>query len=307
VFSWELVKQLVPAAITIALLGAIESLLCARVADGLIDDRHDPNQELMAQGVANVVVPFFGGMPATGTLARTVTNVRSGARTPVAGMVHALALLAVLLVAAPLASNVPLAALAGILLFVAWNMGEWREFARLGRFSVPYRAVLLTTFVLTVVLDLTVAVEIGLVMAALGYIWRMSEITRVEHLPLSRETVAPAPAGVEAWRVFGSLFFGAVSKIESLTDPARAQPRVMILELSQMVNIDSTGLSALETLHRALTRRGNHVVLAGLTAQPAALMRRAGFAQSLGEANIVHDLPAALARARLLLDTPART
>ena len=142
-FSWDLVKQLIPPTVTIALLGAIESLLCARVADGLTEDRHDPNQELMAQGVANMVVPFFGGMPATGTIARTVTNIRSGARTPIAGIVHALTLLVVVLVAAPLAANVPLAALAGILLFVAYNMGEWREFARLRRFNVTYRAVLL--------------------------------------------------------------------------------------------------------------------------------------------------------------------
>jgi SulP family sulfate permease len=300
-FSWDLVKQLIPPTVTIALLGAIESLLCARVADGLTEDRHDPNQELMAQGIANFVTPFFGGMPATGTIARTVTNVRSGARTPVAGIVHAATLLVVVLVAAPLAAGVPLAALAGILLFVAYNMGEWREFARLRRFNVTYRAVLLTTFVLTVVFDLTVAVEVGLVMASLNYIYRMSDITRVDHIPLSLETVHGASAGIEAYRVFGSLFFGAVSKVETLIDPQRDQPRVMILELSQLVNLDSTGLDALEALHRSLAKRGNHLVLAGLTEQPASLIRRAGFDRTLDGANLAHDLPAALERAEALL------
>ena len=306
-FSWDLVKQLVPPTITIALLGAIESLLCARVADGLTEDRHDPNQELMAQGVANFVVPFFGGMPATGTIARTVTNIRSGGRTPIAGMVHAITLLVVVLVAAPLAMNVPLAALAGILLFVAYNMGEWREFARLKRFNITYRTVLVSTFVLTVVLDLTVAVEIGLVLAALIFIYRMSDITRVDHIPLSLETVHKASSSIEAYRVFGSLFFGAVSKIETLIDPKRAQPRVLILELSQLVNLDSTGLDALQTLHRTLSKRGNHLVLAGLTQQPGSLVTRSGFAGDLGEANVTHDLSTALARAESLLReaTPA--
>jgi SulP family sulfate permease len=300
-FSWDLVKQLLPPTLTIALLGAIESLLCARVADGLTEDRHDPNQELMAQGLANFVTPFFGGMPATGTIARTVTNIRSGGRTPIAGMIHAAALLAIVLVAAPLAVNIPLAALAGILLFVAYNMGEWREFARLRRFNFTYRVVLLSTFVLTVVFDLTVAVEIGLTLAALNFIYRMSDITRVDHIPLSLETVHGASSSIEAHRVFGSLFFGAVSKIEALIDPRRPQPRVMILELSQLVNLDSTGLDAVESLHRNLARRGNHLVLAGLTQQPASIVQRTGFAQALGEANIVPDLPAAVARAEALV------
>jgi SulP family sulfate permease len=169
-FSWDLVKQLVAPTITIALLGAIESLLCARVADNMIDDRHDPNQELMAQGAANFVAPFFGGIPATGTIARTVTNIKSGATSPVAGIVHAATLLLIILVAAPLATNTPLAALAAILMFVAWNMGEWREFVRLRQFALTYRTTLLATFFLTVVFDLTVAVEVGLVLSSLFFI-----------------------------------------------------------------------------------------------------------------------------------------
>ena len=181
-FSWGTARYMLMPAITLALLGSIESLLCARVADGMIDDRHNPNQELMAQGIANFVTPFFGGMPATGTIARTVTNVKSGATSPVAGMVHALALLAVILVAAPLASSIPLATLAAILMFVAWNMGEWREFARLRSYRMPYRVTLLAVFLLTVVFDLTVAVEFGIAAACLTFIYRISSLSRAEQL-----------------------------------------------------------------------------------------------------------------------------
>jgi SulP family sulfate permease len=299
--DWEAAKQLFIPTVTIALLGAIESLLCARVADGLADDRHDPNQELMAQGIANLVVPLFGGIPATGTIARTVTNIRAGARTPVAGIVHALTVLAVVLVAAPLAVNVPLAALAGILLVVAYNMGEWREFARLRRFNVTYRTELLATFLLTVIFDLTVAVEVGLVIASVNYMYRMSTLTRVEHIPLSLETVAGAPADIEAWRVYGSLVFGAVAKVEALSDPSRKLPRVLILEAGQLVNVDSSGLEALEDLHRALERNGAHLVIAGLNEQPRSLVQRSGFLRVLGPDNVVHDLPSALARAKAIL------
>jgi MFS superfamily sulfate permease-like transporter len=180
--SWESVQQLFIPTLTIAVLGAIESLLCARVADNLIPyPHHDPNQELMAQGVANVVVPFFGGIPATGTIARTVTNVRAGAVSPVAGIIHAATLLLIVLVAAPLAVHVPLAVLAGILLFVAFNMGEWHEFGRLRRFSVEYRTKLIATFLLTVMVDLTVAMEVGLVLACLFFVYRMSTLFGVEN------------------------------------------------------------------------------------------------------------------------------
>ncbi|HWL74336.1 MAG TPA: SulP family inorganic anion transporter, partial [Burkholderiaceae bacterium] len=172
-FSWEVVKQLVAPTITIALLGAVESLLCARIADKLIDDRHDPNQELMAQGVANFVAPLFGGIPATGTIARTVTNVKSGAVSPIAGIIHALTLVAIVLIAAPLAANIPLAVLAAILMLVAWNMGEWHEFARLKNFPVTYRTILLATFFLTVIFDITVAVQVGLILASLFFIYRI--------------------------------------------------------------------------------------------------------------------------------------
>jgi len=304
-FSWDLVKQLVAPTITIALLGAIESLLCARVADTMIDDRHDPNQELMAQGVANFVTPFFGGIPATGTIARTVTNIKSGATSPVSGLVHALTLLAVVLVAAPLATNVPLAALAAILMFVAWNMGEWREFARLRQFALTYRTTLLATFFLTVIFDLTVAVEVGLVLSSLFFIYRISQLTRVEPIALPPDDNGQgAQAGVEAYRLYGSLFFGAVSKLEALTDPARYAgpdtPRALILDLVQLISLDTTGLESLDALRRQLARCGGTLILAGPNEQPLSLLRRSGMLERLGEANVVADLAAAVARARSL-------
>lgn len=285
-FSWQSAKELVIPTVTIALLGAIESLLCARVADNLSDTpRHDPNQELMAQGVANFVVPFFGGIPATGTIARTVTNVRAGATSPVAGMVHALTLLVVVLVAAPLAMNVPLAALAGILLFVAWNMGEWREFARLKQFRAPYRTTLVGTFLLTVIFDLTVAVEMGLLMACGFFIWRMSQLFTVKPLP-----DAPVPPGVHVVEVFGSLFFGAVGKLEALPAQVPEGTRALVLEMHRLISLDTSGLDALEQLHKALDKRGIALVLANVNEQPLSLIRRGGFEAAIGPENIVPTL-----------------
>ncbi len=297
-FSWATAKLLLIPTLTIALLGAIESLLCARVADNLAPQhrRHDPNQELMAQGIANLVVPFFGGIPATGTIARTVTNVRAGAATPVAGIVHAAALLAIVLVAAPLALHVPLAALAGILLFVAWNMGEWREFARLRHFLLPYRATLLGTFLLTVVFDLTVAVEVGLLMACGFFIWRMSTLFSVK--PFLAPGAVPGtpgdlPPGVAVFELFGSLFFGAVGKIEAL--PAQVPPgtRAVVLEMHRLIMIDTSGLDALQHLHRGFKRAGIALVLANVNAQPMGLIRRSGFEAALGAEQIVPTVDAA--------------
>jgi sulfate permease, SulP family len=289
-FSWDSAKQLLIPTLTIAMLGAIESLLCARVADGAVPDlpRHDPNQELMAQGVANMVSPLFGGMPATGTIARTITNVRAGGRSPVAGMVHAATLLAVVLVAAPLAEHVPLAALAGILLFVAWNMGEWHEFARLRHFSVPYRTILLGTFFLTVVFDLTVAVEVGLVLACVFFIYRMSTLFKVQPYD-----AGPLPEGVVSFELFGSLFFGAVGKIEALPAQLPAGTRALVLEMHRLISLDTSGLDALAQLHRDLKRRDVALVLANVNEQPLSLMRRSGFAAVLGEDAIVPTAAAA--------------
>ncbi|MBK1688404.1 SulP family inorganic anion transporter [Rubrivivax gelatinosus] len=291
-FSWATAKQLLIPTVTIAMLGAIESLLCARVADNMAPiPRHDPNQELMAQGVANFVTPLFGGIPATGTIARTVTNVRAGGQTPVAGIVHALTVLAVVLLAAPLALHVPLAALAGILAFVAWNMGEWREFVRLRQFSVQYRTILVGTFALTVIFDLTVAVEFGLILACVFFIYRMSTLFRAE--PVAG---ADAPEGVQVVEVFGSLFFGAVGKLEALA----AQPpgtRALVLEMHRLISMDTSGLDALSQLRRELERRGVRLVLAAVNEQPCSLMRRAGFEDELGCANITTTLAEAYAAA----------
>ncbi|HSW24068.1 MAG TPA: SulP family inorganic anion transporter [Burkholderiaceae bacterium] len=289
-FSWESAKQLLIPTVTIALLGAIESLLCARVADNLTTQpRHDPNQELMAQGVANFVTPFFGGIPATGTIARTVTNVRAGATSPVAGIVHAATLLVVVLLAAPLAMNVPLASLAGILLYVAWNMGEWHEFGRLKRFSNQYRTILVGTFALTVVFDLTVAVQVGLILACLFFIYRMGTLFRVQ--PPAEQT--PLPPGVQVFELFGSLFFGAVGKIESLPAQIKPDTRAVVLEMHRLISMDTSGLDALQQFHRALMGRGIALVLANVNEQPLSLIRRSGFEQVLGPEQIVPTVSAA--------------
>ncbi len=298
-FSWATVKQLVIPTLTIAMLGAIESLLCARVADNMTTlPRHDPNQELMAQGIANFVTPLFGGIPATGTIARTVTNVRAGGSSPVAGMVHAVTLLAIVLLAAPLALHVPLAALAGILLFVAWNMGEWREFARLRRFTLPYRTILLGTFTLTVVFDLTVAMEVGLVLACLFFIYRTSALFRIEPVP-----AANAPDGVLAFELVGSLFFGAVGKVEALPDRLLPGTRAVVLEMHRMVLLDTSGLDALQHLHRSLQTQGVALVLANVNEQPLSLIRRSGFEAVMGAEHIVPTL----ADGWRLLDAPGPT
>ena len=289
--SWATAKQLLIPTLTIALLGAIESLLCARVADNMVPyPRHDPNQELMAQGVANFVTPLFGGIPATGTIARTVTNVRAGGTSPVAGVVHALTVLAVVLLAAPLALHVPLAALAGILLFVAWNMGEWRQFERLRKFSLQYRTILVGTFLLTVVFDLTVAVEVGLVLACVFFIVRMGRLFRVQPVPQ-----AEVPPGVQVFELFGSLFFGAVGKIEALPAQLPAGTRVLVLEMHRLISLDTSGLDALEQLHRTLQRQDTALVLANVNEQPLSLMRRSGFEDVLGADNIVPTVAAAFA------------
>jgi sulfate permease, SulP family len=281
-FSWATVKLLLIPTVTIAMLGAIESLLCARVADNLADlPRHDPNQELMAQGIANIVTPFFGGMPATGTIARTTANVKSGARTPVAGIVHALTILAVMLVAAPLAMHVPLATLAGILMYVAWNMGEWHEFARLKHFKAGYRTIFLGTFLLTVIFDLTVAVEVGLVLACLFFIMRMSQLFRAQWQ-------TDTPPGIAVVQLYGALFFGAVGRIESLGDALPQGTQVMIIDAHRLISLDTSGVDALRQLRRELARCGIDLVFVDVNEQPLSLLTRSGFLAELG-ASHVHE------------------
>ncbi|UCV29109.1 SulP family inorganic anion transporter [Ferribacterium limneticum] len=299
--------KLISPAITIALLGAIESLLSARVADSQIDDRHDPNQELVAQGLANIAAPLFGGFAATGAIARTSTNVKSGGRTPIAGITHAVVLIGIVLIAAPLASYVPLATLSAIVMVVAINMGEWHEFKELKRYSYNYRIILLATFFVTVLFDLTIAVELGMVLASLFFIYRMSELTRVERRPLREEASEPQflyPDGtmrVAAWQLFGSLFFGAVNKLEALLDPAAGHPEVVILDMTQLIQLDTTGLEGLENLLDKLKKRGCTLLVCGLNSQPGSLLYRSGFVDHLGDDNVCPDLSSALQRAYILL------
>ena len=298
--------KLIAPALTIALLGAIESLLSARVADSQIDDRHDPNQELMAQGIANVVAPLFGGFAATGAIARTATNIRTGGRTPVAGILHAFVLLAIVLVLAPFASDIPLATLSAIVVIVSINMGEWHAFmpGQLARYTLPYRTILLSTFFVTVVFDLTLAVELGMALASLFFIYRMSDLTRIERIRLEDRqgieglTRADGTPRILAYRMFGSLFFGAANKLENLLLMQDGHPDVVILDTDKVINIDTTGLDILQTLHRNLKKRGATLILCGLNSQPGSLVFRSGFMDQLGDENVTENIAEALLRAQ---------
>ncbi len=299
--------KLMPAAITIALLGAIESLLSARVADGQIEDKHDPNQELLAQGIANFLAPLFGGFAATGAIARTTTNVRAGGRSPIAGMIHAVVLLLIVLIAAPLAVYVPLATLSAIVMVTAINMGEWHEFRELRRYSVNYRTILLATFFVTVIFDLTLAVELGMVLASLFFIYRMSDLTNIQRLPLADLAEEPKflyPDGtmrIAAWQLYGSLFFGAVNKLDELLDPQAGHPEIVILDMSKLVQLDTTGLEGLDSLLMQLRKRGCTLMVCGMNSQPGSLLFRSGFLEHVGDDNIHVDLNESLriAEARL--------
>ncbi len=302
-FEWSGAQNLAGPAISIALLCAIESLLCARVADKITGERHDSNQELMGQGIANFVSPLFGGIAATGTIARTVTNVRSGGRTPLAGIFHAITLLLILLLFAPYAGNVPMATLAAILLYVAYNMGDWGAFPRLRRFTLHHRTLMLTTFGLTVVFDLTVAVQAGLVLASLFFIYRVSALTRIERIPLAPQVAQRTGLTVRAYRLFGSLFFGSVGKIDALQTPFDPLPGVMILELHQVINLDTSGLEALEGLLHSLRSGGGRMLIAAPNEQPLSLMNRSGFMEKLGPDSVFDTLEAALASIRPAADT----
>ena len=274
-FSLANLQHLSMPIFTLTLLGAIESLLCARIADGLIGDRHNPNQELMAQGVANFVTPFFGGMPATGTIARTVTNVKSGGRSPVAGMVHALVLLLVVWVAAPLANHVPLATLAAILMFVAWNMGEWHAFTDLKQFRAPYRISLLAVFLLTVMVDLTVAVQFGMFAACITFIYRISSLSRVEELKdIDAPLLSNQQGQVRAYRFYGALFFGAVKMVEAIEDDL--PQKAVVLDLKNLIYIDSSGADALVALAQVCQKKHVRLIICGLNHQPMDIAKRTG-------------------------------
>jgi SulP family sulfate permease len=308
-FRPDLILTLLAPAFTVAMLGAIESLLSAVVSDRMSGDKHNPNTELFAQGVANIMSPLFGGLPATGAIARTATNVRSGAQTPVAGMLHAVTLLLVLLFAAPLAKQIPLCALASILMVVAYNMGEWGEIPEILRLSKADISVWLITFALTVFADLTVAVQIGMILAALFYIWKVTLSTTVSEVTPEYVEAGFAhslqtndiPEGVKIFRIHGPFLFGAADKLSLIEEQIDSLPQVVMLRVRNMTAIDATGLYALENLARKLRETGRTLILCGMREQPAKLMSKADFHRHIGDENIQPTLADGIARAKEIL------
>jgi SulP family sulfate permease len=305
-FRPDLILPLVPSALTVAMLAALESLLSAVVADSMSGDRHNSNVELVAQGIANLASPLFGGIPATGAIARTATNIRSGAKSPVAGMIHALTLLAILLVAAPLARFVPLATLAAVLFVVAYHMGEWREIGTILRLSKADIAVWAATFFLTVFADLTVAVEVGISLAALLYIFRIAQTTTVE--PVTAEYIEEGrlhilqdkevPSYVTILRIHGPFLFGTTDKLEEAVSGLDGFAPVVVLRLRNMTALDATGLYALEKLADRLKKSGRTLLLCGAREQPERLLHQAAFMEHVGSKNILPHVAAALDRAQ---------
>lgn len=310
--SWTMVRQMFPSAVTIALLAAIESLLSAVVADGMIGTRHRSNTELVAQGIANLASPIFGGIPATGAIARTATNVKNGGRSPIAGLVHALTLLLIMLFFGRWAEWIPITALAGVLLVVAWNMSEVHLFAKFLRGPRGDLAVLATTFLLTVLIDLTVALEVGIVLAAFLFMGQMASVTQAGYVTRMLEEEGDpndpnsilrreVPPGVEVFEVYGSFFFGAVSKFKDAIDAIEKPPAVLIVRLREVLTIDASGLRALEDVFESTRRHGTVLILSGVHAQPLIAMERNGLLYRVGEDNTVGNIDAALARAREIL------
>jgi sulfate permease, SulP family len=307
--SFEAWRALVPSALTIAVLGSIESLLSAVVSDGMIDDRHDSNQELMGQGIANVAMGIFGGMPATGVIARTATNIRSGGRTPVAAIIHSLTVLVVLVAAAPLAKNIPLAALSAVLVVVSLRMGEWHQFRRLTRWPKSDAAVFLCAFTLTVCIDLPTAVGASLILASALLVKRLAELTHVKadedvmQATSPNQTIAgkEIPNGVMVFRVFGAFFFGAADKLETALRRAGQLPDVLILRVRDVLALDATGLDALEDLLEKLRIDKKDLILCAPHSQPLFALTRAGFIEKIGIENICGDMDSALERARKVL------
>ena len=312
VLTWETVKDLISPAITIAILGAIESLLSATVADGVIGDKHNSNQELVGQGIANLFSPIFGGIPATGAIARTMTNINNGGRTPVAGIVHAVVLLLIFLFLMPLAQYIPMACLAGVLVVVSYNMSGWRTFKELLNNPKSDVGVLLVTFFLTVVFDLTVAIEVGLLMACLLFMRRMAESTQISVLtddidPNSESDIElheehlVIPARVEVYEINGPYFFGIANKFEEEMIRIGDRPKVRIIRMRKVPFIDSTGIHNLTNLCRISQREGITIVLSGVNPRVHATLEKAGFYDLLGKENICGNINEALAKARELL------
>ena len=308
--SYDTARQLLSPALTVAMLGAIESLMSAVVSDKMSHDKHNPNVELIAQGVANILSPLVGGLPATGAIARTATNVRAGAKTPVAGMIHALTLLAIILFAAPLVKNVPLAALAAILMMVAYNMGDWEEIPEILKLSAADIAIWLVTLTLTVVTDLSFAVEFGMILAALTFIRKVSRTTTVTRV--TRDYVADSsvhvlqgkdiPDYAVVYRVHGPFLFGATDKFADILEELGTLPPIVILRLRNMTAIDATGLGAIRELADRLHASGRQLLLCGAREQPAQLMKQSEFARHVGAQNICPSITAALVRAADLHD-----
>jgi sulfate permease, SulP family len=304
-FRTDLIHGLLGPAFTVAMLGAIESLMSAVVSDRMSNDRHNPNVELIGQGIANIVSPLFGGLPATGAIARTATNIRSGAQSPVAGMIHAATLLCVLLFAAPLVSYVPMAALAGILMIVAYNMGEWREIPQLLKLTKTDISIWLVTFALTVFADLTVAVEAGMILAALLFISRVAATTTVsqvtdDYIENGRMHVLQdndIPYYATIFRIHGPFLFGATDKISVVTENLHKLPPVVILRLRNMTALDATGLFAMEDVAKQLHASKRTLILCGAREQPSQLIHQAEFAAVVGEENICNNVQEALRRA----------
>ncbi|MCU1306024.1 MAG: sulfate transporter [Acidobacteriaceae bacterium] len=305
-FNFKLMIPLISPAITVAMLGAIESLMSAVVADRMTREKHNPNQELMAQGIANIVSPLFGGLPATGAIARTATSIRSGAKTPIAGIVHAVTLLAVLLVAAPLAKFIPLSVLAAILLVVSYNMGEWHEIPELLKLGKSDIWIWLLTFSLTVFADLTVAVEFGMILAALVFIRNVTATTTVSEITADDLAEGRAhvlqdkeiPPYVSMFRIHGPFLFGATEKVSEIVQRLPKLQSVVILRLRNMTAIDATGLNALETLSEQVRASGRAFIMCGSRSQPARLLHQAGFEERVGKENICANVAEALERAK---------
>ena len=305
------IRSVFSPAISIALLAGIESLLSCVIADGMTGRRHRSNTELVAQGVANVASPIFGGIPCTGAIARTATNIKSGAQTPFAGMIHALVLLSIMLVLGKWASLVPMATLAGILVVTAYRMSEWRLFVRIFRSTKSDTAVMVTTFLLTVLVDLTVAIQVGIVLAAFLFMKRMADVTQTSYLKdeieetdfedEERVSERKVPDGVAVFEIYGPFFFGAADKFKSTLNRVDKKPKVIVLRMRHVPAIDATGLHALQDVFDKAKRDGTALVLAGVNAQPLEVMEQSGFVEAVGRENMVPGLDAALTRARELL------
>lgn len=315
--TWEGIKSLLPTAMVIAVLGAIESLLSATVADGVCGDHHNSNQELIGQGVANLCTPLFGGIPCTGAIARTMTNINNGGRTPVAGLIHALVLLVIFLVLMPLAAYIPMACLAGVLVIVSYNMSGWRTFMQLFKNPKSDVIVLMMTFLLTVIFDLTIAIEVGLLVACLLFMKRMAESTQIkviaDEIDPNDETDAEVheealtiPKGVEVYEINGPYFFGIANRFEELMAELDNHPKVRIIRMRRVPFIDSTGIHNLQNLCEMSHREGTHIVLSGVTPNVYSVLEHNGFCHLLGKDHICPNINVALERAEMIVKRPLK-